>query len=113
MQLINTAWAQGVTKLRGLDSTAKEAGFVKKTLEEISGSALNIVLSLIGILFLILMIYGGMIWMTAQGNEEQVGKARKLIIAAVIGLIIVVAAFAITSFLGDTFGPQTINNYNV
>jgi hypothetical protein len=38
--------------------------------------------------------------MTAQGNEEQVGKAKNLITAAVIGLIIVVSAYAITAYIG-------------
>jgi len=111
MQLINTAWAK--VNFGGLDSTASNAGYVKKALTDIAGSAVNIVLSAIAILFLMLMIYGGVMWMTAQGNEDQVSRARKLIIAAVIGLIIVVAAFALTSFLGDTLGPQTINNYRV
>jgi len=111
MQLINTAWAK--VNFGGLDSTASKAGYVKKALTDIAGSAVNIVLSAIAILFLMLMIYGGVMWMTAQGNEDQVSRARKLIIAAVIGLIIVVAAFALTSFLGDTLGPQTINNYRV
>ncbi|MFH0951522.1 MAG: hypothetical protein V1765_03565 [bacterium] len=111
MKLINTAWAK--VNLGGLDTTATGAGYVKKAITDIAGSAVNIVLSAIAILFLLLMIYGGMMWMTAQGNEDQVSRARKLIIAAVIGLIIVVAAFVVTSFLGDALGPQTINNYRI
>ncbi len=57
-------------------------------------------LAFIGILFFILMIYGGILWMTAQGNEQQTTKAKGLIIAAVIGLIIVLSAYAITAYIG-------------
>jgi hypothetical protein len=41
---------------------------------------------------------GGFIWMTAGGNEEKVGKAKKMLVAGIIGLIIVVAAYAIARF---------------
>jgi hypothetical protein len=40
-------------------------------------------------------------WMTAGGNTEQVGKAKNLITSAIIGLVIVFASYALTSFIGD------------
>jgi cbb3-type cytochrome oxidase subunit 3 len=95
-------------KLGGLDSTAKNAGYVKKSVTDLTGNALSIILSSIGILFLGLMIYGGITWMTAQGNIDQVSKAKNLIIASVIGLIIIVMAFAITAFIGDSITPTTL-----
>jgi len=58
-------------------------------------------LSFLGAIFLILMIYGGVLWMTAAGNDQQIGKARTLIVAAIIGLLIVLSAYAITSYLAD------------
>lgn len=76
------------------DSSADRASVFISTL-------INAVLSLIGVLFLIMMIYGGFLWMTAGGNESQVEKAKKLIIAAVIGTIIVVSAYAISYFVID------------
>jgi hypothetical protein len=39
--------------------------------------------------------------MTAIGKENQVEKAKNIIIQAVIGLVIVLAAYAITSFIGN------------
>ncbi|KKT35540.1 MAG: hypothetical protein UW24_C0007G0030 [Parcubacteria group bacterium GW2011_GWA2_44_12] len=66
---------------------------------------INIFLSFLAIVGIILVIYGGVLWATASGNEEQVGKARKTIIAAVIGLIIIAVAWTIVSYvinLGDT-----------
>ena len=64
----------------------------------IAGGIIKIFLSLLGVIFIALMLYGGYLWMTARGNQEQVTKAKELITSAVIGLVIVVAAYAITYF---------------
>ncbi len=67
------------------------------------GLIIGLVLSFVGVIFLLLMIYAGLTWMTAQGNQEQVNKAKDLMINAVVGLIIVLAAYAITAFVGNRF----------
>lgn len=64
------------------------------------GQIIGLVLSFIGVAFLILMIYAGITWMTAQGNDQTISKAKDLIVSSIIGLIIVLAAYAITSFIG-------------
>jgi hypothetical protein len=64
------------------------------------GKIVGVVLSFVGVLFLGLMIYGGFYWMLARGNQAEVTKAKDLIEAAVIGLIIVMAAYAITAYVG-------------
>ncbi len=56
-------------------------------------------LGLAGIAMVILSIYGGFLWMTAQGAEEQVGKAKRVIVQATIGLVIILLSFAIASFI--------------
>ncbi len=66
-----------------------------------TGSIIGTALSFLGVIFLLLTIAGGIMWMTAGGNTEQVGKAKKLITSAVIGLVIVFASYALTSFIGD------------
>ncbi|MDD5291263.1 MAG: hypothetical protein PHZ04_04100 [Patescibacteria group bacterium] len=65
----------------------------------VAGGVVRIFLSILGIIFIVLMIYAGYLWMMARGNEEQVNKAKDLIRDAVIGLIIVVAAYAVTYFI--------------
>lgn len=89
-------------KLGGLATTASNAGYGERELTDIAGSALRIALSLVGVLFLLLMIYGGFTWMTAGGNEKTAGKGKTIIAAAALGLIMVVAAYLITSFVGDS-----------
>lgn len=54
--------------------------------------------ALLGIVFVVIVLYGGFLWMTAAGNEEQIDKARKIITNGVIGLAIMLAALAITQF---------------
>ncbi len=66
-------------------------------------------LGLLGTLFLILIMYGGFLWMTDRGNEEQVLKARKIITGAIIGLIIVLSSYAITFFVIKIFASEVIN----
>lgn len=90
----------------GINDAATPSGYTvgavnEKTIATQIGSYIQIVTAFVGVLFLILMIYAGYLWMTARGNEEQITKAKNLIIAAIIGLIIVLAAYAITAFIGQ------------
>ncbi|MFA5937371.1 MAG: hypothetical protein WC822_05875 [Candidatus Paceibacterota bacterium] len=65
----------------------------------VAGSVISIILGTVGTIFFILMVYAGYLWMTARGNDEQVGKAKKIITAAMIGIVVVVGAYAITNFI--------------
>lgn len=97
---------------QGLDKTAKGLGFdtgkEAVTIETRIGFIIQATLSFLGVIFFLLMIYGGFLWMTAQGNEQQVDKAKKLITAAIIGLVIVVAAYAISYFVVKTTSSEMI-----
>ncbi len=64
-----------------------------------AGSVINIVLGFLGIIAVLLILYGGFKWMTAAGNEDNVASAKKLIGAGVIGLIIILMAFGIAQFV--------------
>jgi len=94
--------------LHGLETTAgKVDAFKTQTITEDTflsskvGTIIGLILSFIGVLFLILMIYAGITWMTSEGNEQKITQAKGLIINAIIGIIIVFAAYALTTFLGD------------
>ncbi len=91
----------------GLDTTATGAGYdtnSAKTPESLAGEIIQIALSFLGVLFLGLTIYAGFTWMTAKGNEQQVEKAKDMLIESITGLIIVIAAYAIASFVYNYFG---------
>jgi len=83
----------------GLDDLKNEAGYGNKTLGEAVGAIVNVVLSVLGLVATVIIIIGGFIWMTSGGNPDQVGKAKKLMMAGVIGLIIILLAWSISHFL--------------
>lgn len=56
-------------------------------------------MSLLGIIAVLIILYGGFKWMTAAGNEDNVTKAKQIITAGIIGLIIILTAYAIASFV--------------
>lgn len=68
-------------------------------LTEMIGNLINIFLGFLGIVFLVLTLYAGFLWMTAQGDDSKVKKAKDMLTQAIIGLIIIVAAYAISSFV--------------
>lgn len=94
-----------------LDSAAGRAGYniTTTSVESLTGMVLTTVLSLLGVVFLILMVYGGYLWMTARGNEDQVKKAKSLITDTIIGLIIVLMAYAISWFVISKMGGATLD----
>jgi len=60
---------------------------------------IRIALGFLGIIAIGLITYGGFLWMTAAGNEEKIATAKKLLVSAVIGLIIILSAFGIATFI--------------
>lgn len=85
----------------GLDKVAESSGLKNggTDLPGLVGGMLGTALSFIGVLFFALMVFGGFMWMTARGNEEHTKKALNTITAAVIGLVIVLSSYTITSFV--------------
>lgn len=99
-----------------LDTVAWNAGYNissgqnSATPEKIISLIINTILSILGIVFMSLMIYGGYTWMTAMGDQSKAGKAKDLITAAVIGVILVVAAYAISYFVTSALVSQYITD---
>lgn len=91
----------------GLEATASAADLVKETsVPTIIGNVIGAGLSLVTVLFFILMIYAGIKWMLARGDEGKAKEALDTIVAAIIGIVVVLAAYAITNFVFDSVGKQ-------
>ena len=60
---------------------------------------INVALSLLGVLAVGIVIWGGWKYMTSKGNEDQIGEARKILANGAIGLAIILSAWAITYFI--------------
>lgn len=82
-----------------VNQTGTSAGLQNKPLEQMVGGIINVVLGFLGIVLLGYLLYAGFLWMTAGGEEEKTKKAKGMISNAIIGLVIIVAAFAISSFV--------------
>ena len=59
----------------------------------------RVLLGFLGIIAIVILLYGGFVWLTSAGNEEKVGQAKKIITAAIIGLVIVFISYAIAQFV--------------
>ncbi len=88
-----------LAQLDSAESLAETAGLATTSLTEIIGTLINVFFSLLGIVFLVLTIYAGWLWMTAGGEEEKVQKAKDVMIRAVVGLIITLSAYSISVFV--------------
>lgn len=104
----------------GLTKVLKNSGSAGTVLKNMGSpedkitSIIGTILSFVGVAFLILMIYGGILWMTSQGNDTQIKKAKGILINGIIGLIIVVLAYAITAYVGNTLtGSDSTTNPSV
>lgn len=86
----------------GLKTASEQAGYQtdnNKDLASYIRQIVTIILSVLGVVFLGFTIYGGLLWMTAQGNEDHITRAKDIITESIIGLIIVLAAYAISYFV--------------
>lgn len=88
------AFKNGITSAgtgAGIGGTATIGAFI--------GVLVQATLQLVGIIFLIFIIYGGFKWMTASGQQKHIEEAQRMITHSIIGLIIVVLAYAISTFV--------------
>lgn len=100
------AWLPAIAadKDYGLGVAREQAGLPdkvagEKTIPGVVGKVIAAGLSLLGIVFFLLILYAGFIWMKARGNTEEVEKAKNIIEGAVIGLVLITAAYAIANFV--------------
>lgn len=71
---------------------------------------IRVILQMLGTIAIVINVYAGFIWMTAGGNEDKVAEAKKWITRGVIGLAIILAAYSITAFVGNSLVQATSPN---
>lgn len=77
-------------------------GVGNKDPRDIFTSVINLAMGFLGLIAVSLILFGGFKWMTAQGNDKQTEDAVKIIRNGVIGLIIILAAFGVATFVVDS-----------
>lgn len=91
-------WAQDVgtpSKLKGTDFG---------TIAEAIGKLFNIAITVGGVIFVLLFLLGGIQYLAAAGNEENTNKAKKLLVDAVVGLLIILASWAVGTYILSLLG---------
>ena len=83
-------------------------GTAEETLPLAVGRIIRVVLSFVGVIMMLITVYAGYLWLTARGNEEQVTKAKMYIRNAIIGLVLSLSAYVITSFVVSRLERQLL-----
>ncbi|MEK7652931.1 MAG: hypothetical protein AAB358_00385 [Patescibacteria group bacterium] len=95
LPMVNFAYAEDDI-LRNLETAAGAANLQRTAnLQLFIGRIIQFFLGFLGIIFVGMIIYGGFMYLTASGDSNKAGKAKNLIRDAIIGVIIVLAAYAI------------------
>ncbi|MFA6486092.1 MAG: hypothetical protein WCT40_01850 [Candidatus Magasanikbacteria bacterium] len=68
---------------------------------------IRIAMSLLGIVAVVIILIGGFTWMTAGGNDDKIGEAKKWIFAGVMGLAIILSAYALATFVINSLVDAT------
>lgn len=89
---------------QGVQIIQQPLGLPATDIRTIIANVIRAALGLVGIVFLVMILYGGFLWMTAGGNEEQIGSAKVVLKNGVIGLIIILSAYGIVLFVMRLLG---------
>jgi hypothetical protein len=73
------------------------------TISQLILTVINIILALAGLIAVLVLIIGGFRYVTSFGNEEAVGQAKKMIINAILGIIIIILAFVVVRVVQNVF----------
>ncbi len=94
---------------QSLEETGKAATFIPEVgekakvtetkIEQIVGTVVGFLLGFISVIFFVIIFVAGFMWMMADGNEEKIGKAKKLIMSSMFALYILTAAYLLTLLL--------------
>lgn len=85
--------------LTGEGGPYTDGGDIEQSLPQMIGSIITTVLSLLGVIMLIIVIYSGFLWLTAGGADDKVTKAKARLKNGIIGMAIILGAYLITNFV--------------
>lgn len=91
------------------NAVTNSLGLGTKDIRATVASIINVALGLLGIVAVVIVLIGGFKWMTAGGEQGKVDEAKKLITSGIIGLAIIVSAYAIAQFVVDSLMRATGN----
>lgn len=111
--LVKAAQAQTNDPLTRMKNTAGQVGFTTANIapQTIIVNVVLAILGFVGLLFGVMVIYSGLQIITSGGNEEKIKDAKKRLYYAVIGLLVIIAAYAITVYVSTILINSTTSGY--
>ena len=101
--LVSLAETPLIDIIRKGDAPLKDVFGTPADIRVIAANIIKVLLSLLGILYLCYVVYGGFVWMTAAGNEERIRLAKSTILTGAVGVGIIVSAFSIARLVVVAF----------
>lgn len=108
LPMVANAQSVGDWGINDFSTGDQQINLGSRPLRETIAGVVNIVLGFLGILATLIILLGGFKWMTSQGNTEKVDEAKKLIGAGVVGLVIILVAYAVARFVLASVANQTL-----
>ncbi|KKU31781.1 MAG: hypothetical protein UX45_C0025G0013 [Candidatus Uhrbacteria bacterium GW2011_GWF2_46_218] len=109
--LVSPALAQTSSSV-DLEAFAQQAGFATGVdITIVIARLIRTFISILGIIAVVFILYGGWMWITSKGEQDKLRKAQQVIINAVIGLVLVLSAFAIAQFVLNALSDATDDPY--
>ncbi len=82
-------------------------GLGSTPIQQTVAQIIRVAMGLLGIVAVVIILIGGFTWMTAGGNDEKVGEAKKWIFSGIIGLAIILSAYALATFVLESLVTAT------
>lgn len=89
------------------DTIEEISGLGSNSIGDISESILGTIVMFLGLVMIVLIIYAGVLWMTAQGESDKIDKAKKVMSQSAIGLLLVISSMSIVSFISTALSGAT------
>lgn len=83
----------------GLDAIAGSVKLGGGDVRQTAARIINVALGFLGIIAVVIVLIGGFKYMVSGGNEDKTSEAKNMIVAGIIGLAIILSAWAITTFV--------------
>jgi hypothetical protein len=71
----------------------------QKCVQLVIGNVIRAALGIVGSIALIMMVWGGFLWLTSMGSSDKVEKGKNTLIWATLGLVVIFGAYALTNFI--------------
>ncbi len=93
-----------------INATTIDTGIsTERSLDDLIGSVIRVILASLGSIFLVLMVLAGNEWMRAAGNQDKIRSSQKKIASLLIGLVLVLSAYALSYWISSIFARVLAN----